>query len=205
MKKIYLENEKYLNPTLGSLLFLFTLSHILDFILIKDLMTIIYIVIDFLSVLFIVIKYPVKDISEKIFGHFVAISTTLHIFLFDYTIVQKGFLFNIGSIIFVTGCSLCLFAILSLNRSFSILPTYRGFIQTKYIYQYIRHPIYASYIIINSGFILCYPSIRNVVILIVGVILFVLRIEYEEELLNKYDSYREYKKSTKYKLLPNIY
>ena len=67
-------------------------------------------------------------------------------------------------------CALLLgiFTAIILGRSYDFLPALRH-VRTEYAYQIIRHPMYLSSIVIKLGYVLKNPSIYNVVL--VGIII----------------------------------
>ena len=77
---------------------------------------------------------------------------------------------------------------------------------TSGIYSYIRHPIYAGMMFIMLGTVLVFPTILEVIILILVYVTFIFRMIKEEELMGKTFSkeYSQYKKKTKM-LIPFIF
>jgi protein-S-isoprenylcysteine O-methyltransferase Ste14 len=110
----------------------------------------------------------------------------------------------VGEIVTIIGAVMCLISTISLGKYFGVLPIYRG-VQKGWAYRFIRHPIYLSYIVLDAGILLSYGSFRNSLIFLIGVLLFVLRIRYEEKILVSSEDYLQYKKKVKYKLIPKIY
>ena len=102
------------------------------------------------------------------------------------------------------GGIMCFVSTLSLGRNFGILPINRG-VKTKAAYRFIRHPIYLSYIVLDFGIIMAFSSANNYAVSLAGIILYILRIRYEEEVMERSKEYQEYKKKLKYKLIPFVY
>lgn len=109
-----------------------------------------------------------------------------------------------GQIIQVTGVLLQLGASYSLGRSFGLVPANRG-IKTEGLYRLVRHPFYFSYLITQTGYSISNPSMRNVVVLAVGVAFQVLRIRYEERLLSRDAAYSRYAGSVRWHLVPGVW
>jgi protein-S-isoprenylcysteine O-methyltransferase Ste14 len=155
------------------------------------------------AVLFL-IRWPPLDRSKTKIAYVIAILSTIYIYAFDIEsqpdVTQSMF----GETLINAGAVLCLFSMLSLGRCFGLLPICRG-VQTGGSYRIVRHPIYASYILMDVGLIASYPSIINAVLVLLGLGLFIGRIHYEEQLLQRVDSYREYMVSVKYRVCPYIY
>lgn len=72
-------------------------------------------------------------------------------------------------------------------------------------YKYIRHPMYASVLIVTLAWILDYFTIPRLIIWVVLIFDLIIKLKYEEKLLeNRYKEYQDYRKSTK-NLIPFIF
>ena len=73
-------------------------------------------------------------------------------------------------------------------------------------YHYIRHPLYLGEILRNVGIVSIFSSGIGLLLILVGTILLLFRINMEEEMLLKAfgSEYKEYQRTTK-KLIPYIY
>ncbi|VWC19587.1 isoprenylcysteine carboxyl methyltransferase [Burkholderia lata] len=104
----------------------------------------------------------------------------------------------------IVGIALQLFAKLSLGRSFGLLPANRGVVSTG-AYRFVRHPIYAGYLLSEIGFLLTNFSTRNLVTIGVWMLLQVGRISFEERVLSEDANYRAYKTQVRYRLIPGVF
>ena len=111
---------------------------------------------------------------------------------------------SVGVGLQVAGLFFQLYAKLSLGRSFGVLPATRRLI-TVGAYRWLRHPIYAGYLIAHIGFLLSNFLLQNLVVLLVLYLAQIVRIHREEEILNDFPGYSEYCKIVRYRLLPGIY
>jgi protein-S-isoprenylcysteine O-methyltransferase Ste14 len=75
---------------------------------------------------------------------------------------------------------------------------------TNGIYNYIRHPMYLSVILMTFSLVLFYRSIIEFVLWIVVVINMLLKLLYEEKIWQNDECYIEYMKKT-YRLIPFIF
>lgn len=91
-----------------------------------------------------------------------------------------------------------------LGRSYDFLPALR-LVKTKYVYQFVRHPMYASSIIIKLGYLLKNLSVYNSVLLVIIIVLYDKRARYEEDIMSTDKSYVEYLQKVKYRFVPGIY
>jgi len=110
----------------------------------------------------------------------------------------------LGDVFQVIGVVMQIAALLCLNRSFGLLPAYRG-VKSYGPYSWVRHPLYTAYVISFIGYWINNQSALNAAIVVFGSAFLVMRIYYEEELLLKYDDYTRYSKRTKWRLLPAIW
>jgi protein-S-isoprenylcysteine O-methyltransferase Ste14 len=93
---------------------------------------------------------------------------------------------------------------LSLNRSFGLLASNRG-IRTGGIYRYMRHPLYASYILSGASFLLQHISLWNVAIFTLQAVMEIARIFIEEDFLKTDEAYAAYMARVRWRLLPGVW
>ena len=103
-----------------------------------------------------------------------------------------------------TGNVLAVAGICDLGRSFGIVAAHRG-IKSGGLYQYVRHPIYAAYLLAFGGFVLAHPSTHNGVVLLVWAGIQIARIHAEERLLFGDPQYRTYALRVHYRLIPGMW
>jgi protein-S-isoprenylcysteine O-methyltransferase Ste14 len=104
----------------------------------------------------------------------------------------------------VGGSIAAVLAAASLNRSFGLLPAYRG-VKDSGAYRIVRHPLYASYLLMHLGYVLNNPSAWNVAVLAAAIPFQLARVVYEEQLLARYPSYRNYRARTRWRLVPFVF
>ena len=92
-------------------------------------------------------------------------------------------------------------AVATLGRSFSIAPADRGLV-TSGPYRVLRHPIYAAELVFNVGYLLANPSWGNAAVLILMLATQIVRIRYEECLIEGYVSYAG---QVRWRLVPGIW
>ena len=110
----------------------------------------------------------------------------------------------VGEVLIVLGVVMQIFALAALNRSFGLLPALRG-VKSRGLYSLVRHPLYAAYVIIFSGYLINNQSLSNAAIVLFGIAFLVMRIHYEEALLIKQADYRQYLNKTRWRLIPAIW
>lgn len=102
------------------------------------------------------------------------------------------------------GATIQIIAVLSLNRSFAIVPALRD-VKTGGMYRWIRHPIYASYLITLTSYILNNYSLANVTIWLATLFFLFLRIHLEERHLSRSAEYRAYMQRVRWRIIPLLY
>jgi protein-S-isoprenylcysteine O-methyltransferase Ste14 len=102
------------------------------------------------------------------------------------------------------GTAFGVIGILSLNRSAGLLPANRG-IRSAGAYRFVRHPLYASYLVTQFGYIGSNLSGWNVGVAIAALAAQIIRIRGEERLLSLDPEYASYKGRTRWRLLPFVY
>jgi protein-S-isoprenylcysteine O-methyltransferase Ste14 len=91
-----------------------------------------------------------------------------------------------------------------LGKSFDFLPALRR-IKTKYLYQFVRHPMYLAALIGKLSYVLNNQSIYNLLLLVIFIFIYDKRAKYEESILLYDNSYSNYMQKTKYRFVPGIY
>ena len=98
-----------------------------------------------------------------------------------------------GAVLWLCGALLALWPLWHLRRAFSVEPQARELV-TSGPYRFARHPIYASYTLVNGGLWLRHPTFPFGTMLLVWLALLVLRIRYEERVLeSQFPAYSDYR------------
>jgi protein-S-isoprenylcysteine O-methyltransferase Ste14 len=102
------------------------------------------------------------------------------------------------------GLALSIGSKLALNRRFGIVAANRG-VQTRGPYGFVRHPMYAGYVITQIGFLISNPTLWNFSILACGFAFQLLRIFEEEKLLRQDEAYEAFTQRVRYRLVPGLF
>ena len=111
---------------------------------------------------------------------------------------------RISFVIMVTGLFVQISAKIILGRSFGIVAANRG-VKVAGPYRFVRHPMYAGYIINHIGFLLAFPSLWNAALYATDLVIQITRILREEAVLNRDKSYRDYTSQVRYRLVPMVF
>jgi len=106
-----------------------------------------------------------------------------------------------GEWLAIIGVAISILAVNRLSVSFGVAPADRGLV-TSGIYKLVRHPMYLGELMALLGAVISWISAWNALIVLVQIGLTVLRIRWEENLI---DGYAEYRQKVKWRLLPLIW
>ncbi len=142
--------------------------------------------------------------SERVVAYVVAVASTLYVYLFEFAPRDPTLLHRVGEATTLIGSAMTLAATYGLGRCYGVLPIVRG-LRTQNAYGIVRHPIYASYILMDVGILLAYPSARNATIFTAALILYLIRVGFEEEVLGKLDGFDAYRSRVPFRFAPGIF
>ncbi len=154
-----------------------------------------------LTAILFIIRAPPKTVSLQVYDWLVALGGTFAPFLFRPT--ESGVLPDAVALVWL-GTVLQIVSLLSLNRSIAIVAAKRD-IKTRGMYRYVRHPIYASYVLLFAGYVLSNTSAANGLIYALLLVLLACRIAREERHLGADPVYREYMLAVRYRLIPYVF
>jgi protein-S-isoprenylcysteine O-methyltransferase Ste14 len=106
--------------------------------------------------------------------------------------------------IMLTGLMLQISAKIILWQNFAIVAGNRG-VKVAGPYRFVRHPMYAGYMITHIGFLMAFPSLYNTALYSVTLAIQVIRLLREERLLNNDPSYRKFSSRVRFRLLPGVF
>jgi protein-S-isoprenylcysteine O-methyltransferase Ste14/uncharacterized membrane protein (UPF0127 family) len=102
------------------------------------------------------------------------------------------------------GFTILIVSLLSLGRSFGLVPANRG-IKKRGMYRVVRHPVYAGELVLCLGLLLGNPSARSLGFVIIVAAGQVYRAFAEERILKRDNDYCAYMKKVKRRLIPGIF
>jgi protein-S-isoprenylcysteine O-methyltransferase Ste14 len=115
---------------------------------------------------------------------------------------QWGVEFGLG--VQLVGLAMTLVAFLALGRSFGFAAADRGLVR-RGPYAIVRHPIYASYALLQSGYLLQSISVWNAFVMLFVTSCNVGRILVEDRLLATNEQYEAYRTQVRWRLLPGVW
>jgi protein-S-isoprenylcysteine O-methyltransferase Ste14 len=109
-----------------------------------------------------------------------------------------------GLILQFCGVCICLWSLLTLGRSFGFAAADRGLVR-RGPYSVLRHPVYASYVLLQSGYLLQSLSLRNVAVVGLATACNVGRIRAEESVLAANADHASYRSRVRFRMLPGLW
>lgn len=109
----------------------------------------------------------------------------------------------VGSMLEIAGIVMLFAALLSLRRSFAVVPGNRG-IQRGGMYRLVRHPVYLSELTLLLGLVLANPTALNAVVWVCECSLQLARARAEEHFLSADPLYGAYCTRVRYRLIPGV-
>jgi protein-S-isoprenylcysteine O-methyltransferase Ste14 len=104
----------------------------------------------------------------------------------------------------VVGLLIAITSLAALGRSFGFVAADRG-LKTHGPYAMVRHPIYASYLLIQSGYVLQSLSLRNIAVVAFATACNIGRALAEEKLLARSPAYQAYRQRVRWRLIPHLW
>jgi protein-S-isoprenylcysteine O-methyltransferase Ste14 len=93
---------------------------------------------------------------------------------------------------------------ITLGRSFGIVPANRGVVSGG-PYEFVRHPIYAGYLLSHAAFACAYPTAWNVSVIVLCDTALIVRALYEEKLLKADGAYQSYCERVGWHIVPGLF
>jgi protein-S-isoprenylcysteine O-methyltransferase Ste14 len=109
-----------------------------------------------------------------------------------------------GLVLQFCGVAICLLSFLALGRSFGFAAADRGLVW-RGPYRIVRHPVYASYVLLQAGYLLQSLSLRNLAVVLLATACNVGRIRAEEFVLATNVAHARYRDRVRWKMLPGLW
>jgi protein-S-isoprenylcysteine O-methyltransferase Ste14 len=150
------------------------------------------------------IRRPERAVSRRLSSWLVAFGGTFAGVLFRPAGIHPSWGVAAGFGLQLAGLAICIASLLALGRSFGFVAADRG-LKTRGPYGIVRHPVYASYLLIQSGYLLQAVSLRNIVVFMVATGCNIGRAMAEERLLNGSTAYRAYQQRVRWRMIPYLW
>jgi protein-S-isoprenylcysteine O-methyltransferase Ste14 len=150
------------------------------------------------------IRRPARKVSRRLGDWLVAFGGTFGGVLFRPVVDSPQWGVNAGLGLQLLGLSICVWSFLALGRSFGFVAADRGLVR-RGPYAVVRHPIYASYFLLQSGYLLQSMSVRNAFVLLFVSSCNVGRALAEDRMLATNEHYDAYRRQVRWRLLPGVW
>lgn len=168
-------------------------------------MNLLYLLDQFVVVVFIVFRRRARSITLRFTDWAVGLlGTFLSMLLGPVTAGNALAPASVTAFLWLIGFCLHMSAKVSLRRSFGVVAANRG-VKSSGAYRFVRHPMYAGYMLVHLAFWLAGPNVYNTMLIAVIWALFVMRIVAEERILQQDEDYQALMQQTRYRLVPGIY
>ncbi len=157
-----------------------------------------------LVVWLVLIRRGGREISHRPTDWLLAFSATIAPLLAQPSLGKALLPETLGATLMMIGLLAQIHAKIVLGRSFGCVPANRG-LKLSGPYRFVRHPIYAGYMITHLAFLLMNPTIWNLGIYGLCYSLQIPRLLAEERLLSHDPQYQDYMKHVRYRLVPGLF
>lgn len=154
--------------------------------------------------LFTLIRRPTGAISLRLGDWLLATTATAAPLLIIPVDNSFPALAEVGIFLLFLGNCWQAWAKLILRRSFGITPANRG-VKITGAYRFMRHPMYAGYLLVHLGVLVVMFSPYNLAIYAIGWTAQILRLLAEERLLGEDPAYRDYMRQVRWRLIPGVF
>jgi protein-S-isoprenylcysteine O-methyltransferase Ste14 len=150
------------------------------------------------------IRRPPQAVSRHLGSWLLAAGGTFGGVLFRPAGVHPQWGVETGLGLQVLGLAIVMSSLLALGRSFGFVAADRGLV-TRGPYAVIRHPVYAAYLLIQSGYLLQSMSLWNVAVLVFATGCNIGRCIAEERVLAASSAYEDYQRRVRRRLVPGLW
>jgi protein-S-isoprenylcysteine O-methyltransferase Ste14 len=150
------------------------------------------------------IRHPARMVSRRLGDWLLAFGGTFGGVLFRPSGAHLRWGVDIGLVVQLLGLSICIASFLALGRSFGFAAADRGLV-SRGPYAVVRHPIYASYLLLQSGYVLQSLSVWNALVMLMVTSCNLGRACVEDRMLATNESYGAYRAHVRRRLLPGIW
>jgi protein-S-isoprenylcysteine O-methyltransferase Ste14 len=158
--------------------------------------------------LWVVVAYlarrPARAVSARPLDWVLAFGGTFGGVLLRPTGAHPHWGVSIGLWVQILGLAMCVASFFALGRSFGFAAADRGLV-TRGPYAIVRHPVYASYLFVLSGYVLQSISVWNALVMLLVTSCNVGRAVVEDRLLATSERYEAYRSRVRWSLLPGVW
>ena len=150
------------------------------------------------------IRRPARAVTRRLNDWLLAFGGTFGGVLFRPIGAHPPWGVTAGLAVQLLGLCICVASFLTLGRSFGFAAADRGLVR-RGPYGVVRHPIYASYLLLQAGYVLQSISVWNTMVMLFVTSCNVGRARAEERLLETNEDYGAYRIRVRWRLIPGVW
>ena len=150
------------------------------------------------------IRRPASVVTRRTRDWMLAFSGTFAPILLRPNGAHFGWGLSSGFILQLVGVVISLWSLGTLGRSFGFAAADRGVV-SKGPYAIVRHPVYASYVLLQTGYFLQSISLRNALVVVLATASNIGRARAEERVLRLKPEYAAYRRRVRWALVPGVW
>jgi protein-S-isoprenylcysteine O-methyltransferase Ste14 len=150
------------------------------------------------------VRRPARAVSRRLGDWLLAFGGTFGGVLFRPVGIHPHWGFEAGLSVQLLGLAICILSFLTLGRSFGFAAADRGLVR-RGPYAVVRHPIYASYLLLQAGYLLQSISVWNALVMVFVTSCNVGRALAEERMLATNVQYDTYRARVRWRLVPGVW
>jgi protein-S-isoprenylcysteine O-methyltransferase Ste14 len=150
------------------------------------------------------IRRPARAVSQRLGDWILAFAGTFGGVLFRPTGAHPVWGIDAGLGIQLFGLALCVVSFLALGRSFGFAAADRGLVR-RGPYGLVRHPIYASYLLLQAGYVIQSISVWNVLVMVMVTGCNIGRSYAEDRILATNEEYGAYRTRVRWRMVPGVW
>jgi protein-S-isoprenylcysteine O-methyltransferase Ste14 len=150
------------------------------------------------------IRRPARAVSRRLGDWLLAFGGTFGGVLFRPVGAHPQWGLTAGLVVQLLGLAICVTSFLALGRSFGFVAADRGLVR-RGPYAIVRHPIYASYVLLQFGYLLQSISLRNALVMAFASGCNAGRALAEDRVLASNRGYDAYRHQVRWRLFPGIW
>lgn len=150
------------------------------------------------------IRRPARFVSRRLDHWLLAAGGTFAGLLFRPGGAHLAWGIESGLVVQLLGVAVIVVSLVSLGRSFGLAAADRGVVR-RGPYAVVRHPMYAAYFVLMSGYLLQSLSLLNAGVLLLGTGCNAGRALAEERVLGGNSDYRTYRRRVRWRMVPGVW
>ncbi len=182
----------------------FSYSYLTYFVHTHQLIGAVFFAQQMIVVIAYLVRRPARFVTRRLDDWLLAFGGTFAGVLARTSGVHPAGWVQVGLALQLTGAAIAVTCLVVLGRSFGFAAADRGLV-THGPYAIVRHPLYSSYLLSGSGFLLQSVSLRNALVLMFGSLCNIGRALAEERLLMGNGGYAAYRRRVRRRIIPGVW